>query len=93
MVPAVQRWCSARWLWFWRSDELQHTHQNLLMRPRHLSLSIDAMAADAQLHSHADGAQVVAIGLKALVLLAPDASLFMRGGALRPVRVPVMLRV
>src|SRR6218665_2680111 len=77
MGPAVQRGCAARWLWRWRSDGLRSTHQSLSMRPRHLRLSIDAMAADAQLHSHAEGAQAVVIGLKALVLLAPGVSLFM----------------
>src|SRR6218665_3670729 len=93
MVPAVQRGCSARWFWRWRSDGLQYTHQNLSMRPRHLRLSIDAMAAGAQVHSYAEGAQAVVIGLKALVLLAPGVSLFMRGAARRSVRVPVLLRV
>src|SRR6218665_2790404 len=81
MVPAVQRGCAARWFWRWRSDGLQYTHQNLTMRPRHLCLSIDAMAADAQLHSHADGGEAVVIRLKALGLLAPGVSLFMRGAA------------
>lgn len=132
------------------SNELQYTHDNLLMRPRQLSLAIDAISAAPSLRPHVDATQVGVIGhsvggytalaaadaqphtgwlvefchrpenaehpywtalvrrnqvpstpvevqpdprVKALVLLAPDVSLFMHEGALRPVRVPVMLRV
>ncbi len=132
------------------NSELQYTHDNLLARPRHLSLAIDAIAADPRLRSRVDAAHVAVIGhsvggytalaaagakghtgplvdfchrpenidhpawtaivrrnrmpalpvhaasdprVKALVLLAPDLSVFMHEGALRPVRVPVMLQV
>lgn len=131
-------------------NTLQYTHENLLMRPRHLSLAIDAIAIDPRLRPHVDPEHVTVIGhsvggytalavagaephtaslvefchraenaeqpywtaivrrnqmpsslvevdtdprVKALVLLAPDMSLFMHEGALQLVCLPVMLRV